>query len=165
MAWLGQVDWEGIFIPDTPVLELVVRGSLMYLALFCMLRIMLRRQAGTLSTTDLLLIVLLADAAQNGMAADYGSVPDGIILVITLIFWNYALDWLGYHVPAFERFLNPQPLLLVKNGRIIYANMRRELITKEDLMSRLREKGVNNLKEVQRAWVEGNGKITLIKKE
>ena len=66
----------------------------MYLALFIMLRIVLKRQAGTLGMTDLLLITLLADASQNAMAGEYNSLPDGVVLVATIILWNYIFDWL-----------------------------------------------------------------------
>jgi uncharacterized membrane protein YcaP (DUF421 family) len=65
--WL-QVDWGRAFLPQTPVLELVVRGSVIYLALFLLLCLLLKRQSGTLGLTDLLVVVLIADAAQNGMA-------------------------------------------------------------------------------------------------
>ena len=51
----NRVDWGSVFLPDAPFLEIIVRGSVMYLALFIMLRIVLKRQAGTLGMTDLLL--------------------------------------------------------------------------------------------------------------
>lgn len=88
---LSQIDWKSIFVPDVSVLEIFLRGSMMYLAIFFLLRIVLKRQAGTLGMTDLLLITLLADASQNAMAGEYKSVPDGMVLVGTIIFWNYAL--------------------------------------------------------------------------
>jgi uncharacterized membrane protein YcaP (DUF421 family) len=55
-----------------------------------------RRQTGGLSTPDVLLVILLADAAQNGMADQYRSVTEGVMLVGTIIFWNFAIDWLGF---------------------------------------------------------------------
>jgi hypothetical protein len=56
----------------------------------------LKREAGGVGITDMLVIVLLADAAQNAMAGEYKSISDGLVLVSTIIFWSYALDWLGY---------------------------------------------------------------------
>src|SRR4029434_380981 len=92
---LNQIDWKMIFIPDVSVLEIFLRGSMMYLAIFFLLRIVLKRQSGTLGMTDLLLITLLADASQNAMAGEYKSLPDGVVLVATIIFWNYLFDWLS----------------------------------------------------------------------
>ncbi|MCX7094361.1 MAG: hypothetical protein NTY50_13050 [Methylobacter sp.] len=111
-----NIDWKAVFLPDTPLLEIIIRGSAMYLALFILLRVILKRQSGTLGITDLLLITLLADASQNGMAGNYQSLPDGIVLVSTIIFWDYALDWLSFKSTRFQRLIEPPPLLLIKNG-------------------------------------------------
>lgn len=88
MAWLLGADWRTVLLPATPVLEIALRGSVIYLTLFALLRFVLRRQAGTLSIGDLLVVVIIADAAQNAMADDYRSIPDGVLLVAVIVFWN-----------------------------------------------------------------------------
>ncbi|MGE5655543.1 MAG: DUF421 domain-containing protein [Actinomycetota bacterium] len=163
MNELFNVNWERLFIPDTPILEIFIRGSVVYFAIFFLLRFVLQRQAGVVGITDLLVVVLIADAAQNAMADDYHSISDGILLVATLIFWSYTLDWLGYKFPRCQRLLHPQPLPLIKNGRLLRKNMRRELITENELMSQLREQGVEELSAVKIAYMEGDGYISIIK--
>jgi uncharacterized membrane protein YcaP (DUF421 family) len=158
----ANIDWARIFLPDTPILEIIVRGSIMYLALFWMLRGVLKRVGSSINFADLLMVVLIADAAQNGMADDYTSIGDGIVLVGTIVFWNYALDWLGYHFPRFQRFVRPPALPLVENGDLLRRNMRRELLTRDELMSQLREQGVNDLAQVKIAQMEGDGRISVI---
>lgn len=155
-------DWQTIFVPDVPVLEIIVRASLMYLSIFVLLRIVLKRQMGTLGMTDLLLITLLADASQNAMAGEYKSVPDGIVLVMTIIFWNYAFDWLGYRFAWFERLIEPAPLPLVKHGKLLRRNMRRELITEGELLGQLREQGVDDVTKVKEARMESDGHFSVI---
>lgn len=161
---LFAVDWAQIFKPDTSPLEIFVRGSIVYLALFSLLRFVLRREAGTVGMSDLLVVVLIADAAQNAMAGNYNSVPDGILLVATIVFWSFALEWLGYHVPWIGRIVHPPPLPLVRDGRLLRQNMRRELITEEELMSQLRQQGVEDLAMVRTACMEGDGRISVIKR-
>ena len=156
------VRWETVLVPKMPLLEIIVRGTLVYFGLFLMLRLVLKRQSGTVGVTDLLVIVLIADAAQNAMADDYRSVPDGLFLVGTIIFWSYALDWLGYHIPWVGRLVHPPSLLLVKDGRMLRRNMRQELITPEELMSQLREQGINDVADVKRAYMEADGKISVV---
>lgn len=134
----------------------------MYIALFAMLRIVLKRQAGTLGMTDLLLITLLADAAQNGMAGEYTSISDGIVLVATIIFWNYFLDWLSFKFEWFGRLIEPPPLPLVRNGKMLYRNMRREFITEDELMMQLREQGLNDVSQVKEAYIESDGRVSVI---
>lgn len=161
----ANVDWAQVFLPGTPILEIVVRGSIMYLALFWLMRGILKRVASSISMADLLMVVVIADAAQNGMADDYRSVGDGIVLVLTIIFWNYTLDWLGYHFPAFQRFVHPPPLPLVKDGTLLRRNMRRELITEGELMSQIHEQGISDLSQVRAAHMEGDGRISVIGKD
>jgi hypothetical protein len=72
--------WHDVFVPTHSILEMFVRGTIMFLTIFAVLRFVLKRQAGGLSTPDVLLVVLLADAAQNGMAGEYRSVTEGIVL-------------------------------------------------------------------------------------
>jgi uncharacterized membrane protein YcaP (DUF421 family) len=159
-----NIDWKAIFLPDIPLIEIVVRGSIMYLALFILLRVILKRQSGTLGITDLLLITLLADASQNGMAGDYKSLPNGILLVATIIFWDFALDWLSYKSPGFQRLIESPPLLLVKNGQLLRRNMRKELITDEDLLMQLREQGISDISKVKEAYMESDGHISVVEK-
>jgi uncharacterized membrane protein YcaP (DUF421 family) len=161
MEWFF-IDWQAIFIPSIGVFELIIRGSLVYLALFSVLRLLPSRQLGTLGITDLLVVVLFAEAAQNAMASHYTSITEGAILVGTVIFWSYLLNWLGYKFPQFQRFLNPPPLLLVKNGRMIQRHLQRELITEDELMSKLRQQGVEFLADVKLAYMEADGSISII---
>lgn len=164
MPSLVSVDWESVFVPDAPV-ELVVRGSLMYLALFFLLRIVLKREAGAIGVTDLLVVVLLADAAQNGLAGSYTSVPDGLVLVGTIVSWSYALDVLGYRLPWFRRLIRPQPLPIVRDGRLLRRNMRRELITDDELLSQLRLQGCDDPAMVKAAFVESDGRISVVRQD
>ncbi|MDO9267775.1 MAG: DUF421 domain-containing protein [Methylobacter sp.] len=160
-----NIDWKAIFLPDIPLIEIVLRGSIMYLSLFILLRIILKRQSGTLGITDLLLITLLADASQNGMAGDYKSLPNGIALVATIIFWDFALDWLSYKSPGFQRLIESPPLLLIKNGQLLRRNMRKELITDEDLIGQLRKQGISDISKVKEAFMESDGQISLVENE
>jgi uncharacterized membrane protein YcaP (DUF421 family) len=159
-----QVNWREIFVPSIAIAEIILRGSLTYLALFLLMRFVLKREAGTIGIADLLMVVLIADAAQNAMASEYRSVTEGIVLVSTIIFWNYALDWLSYRFPLLRRFIQPEPLLLMKEGKMHKRNMRKELITEEDLRAELREHGVEDLAEVKEARMEEDGHISVIKR-
>lgn len=165
MELWGSVDWERMFVPSTPILEIVLRGTIMYLALFTLLRVILKRQSGAMGITDLLVVVLIADAAQNGMADDYHSVTDGVLLVAVIVGWNFALDWLGYRFPRIQRLVHPPSLRLVEDGRFLYRNMRKELITEEELMSQLREQGIDNVADVSAAYMEGDGRVSVIPRE
>jgi uncharacterized membrane protein YcaP (DUF421 family) len=165
MNLLDLPDWHKLFVPTVPLLETFVRGTVVYLSLFGLLRFILKRESGTLGITDLLVLVLLADAAQNALADNYKSITDGVLLVTTIVFWSHALNWIGYKFPLFERLIKPTKLPLVKNGRIIRRNMAEELITIEELETEMRTNGVADLSQVSVAYMEGNGRISFICKD
>jgi uncharacterized membrane protein YcaP (DUF421 family) len=158
------IDWRELFVPTVSVAELVIRGSVMYLVILTLLRVF-RREAGALSIPDLLVIVLVADAAQNGMAGEYLSITDGIILVVTIFSWNYVLDWLAYRFRWMHRLLHPRPLPLIEDGRVNRRNLKAEMLTVEDLRALLREQGVESVSEVRRCFIESDGQVSIIKRE
>jgi len=159
-SWL-DLNWHRMFAPSEPVLEIVIRGSCMYLALFALLRLF-RRQTGSIGPADLLVLLLIADAAQNGMAGDYKSITDGVILVSTIVLWEYVLDWLGFHSRWLRPVLERSPLRLVENGQPRHENLRSELMSVDDLMAHLRQKGVEDLSQVKACFLEGDGHVSVI---
>lgn len=161
---LLSVDWHSLFIPTVSLLELVLRGSIMYLLILAFMRVF-RREAGALSIPDLLVVVLVADAAQNALAAEYHSVTEGAVLVATIFVWNYVLDFLSFRSPWVYRLLHPAPLPLVKDGRVQRRNMRSELLTLDDLQSQLRQHGVEKLEDVKLCFLETDGHLSVIKRE
>jgi len=160
---MHEIDWISIFIPTLSLIEIVIRGTIIYLVLFFFLRL-LRRDTGSIGIADLLVVVLIADAAQNALGSKYESITEGIVLVGTIFFWNYALDWLAYKFPAFQRLVRPKPLLLIENGVLMRRNLQKEMITKEELMSQLREQGIEEITEVKECYLEGDGKISIVAK-
>ena len=157
-----DVDWQSVLLPDAPVAEIVVRGTVMYLALFFLLRFVLRREAGALGITDLLVIVLLADAAQNAMAGEYQSITDGLVLVVTIVAWSYVLDWLSFKSSFFRRVIRPPRVLLVRDGRALPDALEREKISMDELMGEVRTHGIDDLGRVRRAYIESDGMISVI---
>lgn len=125
---------------------------------------MARRQAGHFGPADLLVIVLMADAAQNALGKDYRSVTEGVVLVLTIVAWQYALDWLAWRVPALRALIIAPPLMVVVNGRPIEANMRREMLTEDELKSQLRQHGIEDMVDVREACLEGDGRLSVFRR-
>lgn len=159
---MERIDWAELFLPGEPLLETVIRGSVMYLSLFCLLRFTIKREAGSLGLTDLLVVVLLADAAQNGMSGQYESIGDGLVLVVTVVFWSYLLDYLAFHYPFWRRIVRPPRVQLVADGRILRDNLEREKITEEELISEIRTHGCDDVTRVRAAYIESDGMISVI---
>ena len=160
-----NIDWAELFVPNLPIMETVIRGTLVYWFLFLVFRLVIKRDIGSIAVTDLVVVVIIADAAQNAMAADYKSITDGLILIGTIVFWNFLFDWAAYRFRWIDRFMAPAALKLIKDGRILHRNLRREFLTEEELMRKVRESGVEDLSQIQSAYMEGDGTISVIKRD
>jgi uncharacterized membrane protein YcaP (DUF421 family) len=157
------MDWAELFAIHVPIAEIIVRGSAVYWFLFLIFRFVLRRDVGAVGIADVLLLVLIADASQNAMSAEYRSITEGLILVSTIVGWNWLLDWLSSKSARFARLVAPQALLLIRNGRVHHENLRREMLTLDDLRSRLRLQGVEHIADVKLAHLEEDGQISVIR--
>jgi uncharacterized membrane protein YcaP (DUF421 family) len=165
MTFLIQIDWQKLFVPEQSPLDSIIRGTIVYLMLFIVMRFLLQRRSGGLGMADVLVIVLIADATQNAMGSEYRSVTEGALLVLTIVFWDRTIDWLGHRFPQVRRFTRPPPLLLIKDGQLLRQNMRAEMITTEELLSELRQQGLEDPAKVKCAFLEGTGELSILKRE
>lgn len=157
-------DIGAALIPDVSLVETVVRGIVTYFAIFVMLRVLLRGRTSAVAMSDLLVLVLIADAAQNAMAAEYHSITNGLVLVATIVLSSVTVDWVAFRVPRLRRFVHPERKPLVQSGRIIRKVLAEELMTEDELMTQLRLNGVEELEEVKAAYLEGNGEVSVIQR-
>ena len=160
-----MTDWAALFELSLPWWEIVLRGSLMYVFLFLLFRVSARRDVSSVGMTDMLLIVLIADASQNAMAGEYRSITDGCLLVATLWGWSSLLDWAAYRSQWLGRWIEPPPLTLVRRGRVLRRNLRKEWLTVEELKAQLRKQGVDELAQVDIARMESDGEISVIRRK
>lgn len=160
-----DLNWNEIFGLSASPLEPIIRGTVMYLLLFLLFRVVIRRRVGAIGISDMLLVVIIADAAQSGLSGEAKSITEALLVVGTIFFWNWFIDWLNYHVPALHGALEPPPLPLIENGRILRQNLKHEFVTLEELKSKLREHGVSAPSQVERAVMEPDGEVSVIKRK
>lgn len=156
-----DLDWGTLFIPSQSLLEIAIRGTVIYLALFLAMRFLPRRTIGALGPADLLVVVLIADAVQNGMSGDYKSITEGLLLVAVIFGWATLIDWLDFKFPQWH-LAEAGPLKLISNGKLLRQNMKRQQITEEELDAQLRQHGQDSPKSVVSAFVEGDGHFSVI---
>jgi uncharacterized membrane protein YcaP (DUF421 family) len=156
-------DLVAALTPDVSLFETVVRGVFIYLFILVMLRDVLRGRTAAVTVSDLLVLVLIADAAQNAMAADYHSITSGAVLVATIVLSSFTVDWLAFRSSRIQRFVHPERKPLVRDGRILHRVLAEELISEEELWTQLRLNGVEELSDVKAVYLEGNGAVSVIK--
>jgi uncharacterized membrane protein YcaP (DUF421 family) len=156
-----EVDWEKLLVPSGSIVEIVIRGTLVYLAIFIAMRILPRRELGGMAASDVLILVLIADAVQNGMAGDYQSITEGLLLVATIFGWATFIDWLDARFPQWH-LAEAAPLPIIRNGKVLRRNLRRENITQDELEAQLRLHGHESPAEIRLSRVEGDGEISFL---
>jgi uncharacterized membrane protein YcaP (DUF421 family) len=164
VAMNAAIDWNSVFVPSLGIAEVVVRGSIMYLALFAVFRFLARRQAGHFGPADLLVVVLIADASQNALGKDYNSITEGIVLVLTIVGWDYLIDWITWKFPATRSLLKAPSLTLIRDGKVSEKSLRLEMLSEDDLKSQLRQHDVEQYSDVKLAILEGDGRMSVIKR-
>jgi uncharacterized membrane protein YcaP (DUF421 family) len=156
-----EIDWNQMLVPSGSVLEIVVRGTMIYLVLFATMRCLPRRTIGGLGPADLLVVVLIADAVQNGMADSYESVTEAIALAFTIFGWATFIDWLDHRFPHWH-LAEGRPLLIISNGQLIAPTLKRQRMTEDEVLSQLRQHGLDSPRNVVSAFLEGDGRISVL---
>ena len=159
---IGGIDWRTMFAPDIPVLESFLRGTALYFIVFIIMRGTLRRTAGELTMLDFIFVLLVANGAADAMTGGAVSIANGAIIILTVVFWNYALNSLSWYIPILQRWTTPPPLQVIRDGKMLPRNMRKEFLTEEELMAKLREEGLEKVSDVKAAYIEGDGNISII---
>ncbi|MEV6180502.1 YetF domain-containing protein [Streptomyces sp. NPDC052015] len=155
-------DLSAMFTLETPVLELIIRGAVIFLSLLLLMRVTGQRESGGLGLTDVLLVVLIAEATAGGLVGDSHSVTDGLIVVTTILICSVAVDAAAYRFPRFSAVVKARPKTLIEDGRFDRAVMRREFMTPEEVRSQLRLHGIQDPARVHLAYLEPNGMISVL---
>ncbi len=156
---------DGLFALEMPLLEILIRGSFVYLALVIMLRLIPKRNAGDISPNDMITLVVIATLAANAITGDTTALPDLLLMVLVIAAWDYLFNLLEYRFPRVRRITHNPPTLLIHNGELVADNLHREQLTKEELQANLRMQGVESISQVRQAILETDGKISILLKE
>lgn len=151
--------------PSVPLWEIVFRTVIVYIVVFALLRVAGKRELGQMSVTDLVVILVIANAVQNSLNAGDVSLTGGLVSAVTLVAMNLLLDRFGRRLPFFRRFVVEEPTLLLQDGKPLEENMEHEGIVLDEIEMSAREHGIADLKDVSAAILEADGSISIIPKE
>jgi uncharacterized membrane protein YcaP (DUF421 family) len=157
-----EIEWSELFGISISPLELIIRGSVVYVGLLALLAVARNREAGPMNQGNMLVIVLMAAATHHALVGESTSIADGLVVVVTILAWSYAIDWLRFRLPWLNGLLHPKPLLLIDHGRVIAKNLERESITQDELSQQLRLRGIEDIRHVRRAYIEADGQLSVI---
>ncbi|HET9614813.1 MAG TPA: YetF domain-containing protein [Candidatus Limnocylindrales bacterium] len=151
-------------IPDlgSDLLSVVARTAIVYICLVIGFRILGKREAGQLSTIDLVVLLVIANAVQNAMVGQNTSLLGGLVAAAVILVLDIALHWLAGHWRPLGDILIGEPTLLVEHGRILEPEMEREGISHRELAVALRQNQLMSADEAEFVFLETNGMISVI---
>ena len=145
-------------------MDLALRAIVLFLFVFLITRIMGRRELSQLEPFDLILLIVIGDAIQQGLTQDDYSVTGALIVVGTFALLQLARSFLSFRVPGLRPLLEGEPIVVVQDGKVIERNLRRERISIEEVMVEARLQQVARLDDIAWAVLETSGRISVIPK-
>ncbi|WP_096435279.1 DUF421 domain-containing protein [Alteribacter populi] len=153
--------WEGAH--DLPVYSYLIRGIIVYLYIFIMIKILGQRTLGNIDPLDFLFGVVIGDILGEPLADGQIPLPGPLSAAALIAGIHFFLSHIALKMPKFRRVIENEPIVLIKNGKIFHDELRRMKITVESLMMDLRLQSAIDLSEVDYAVLESNGQISVIK--
>lgn len=143
---------------------ILVRTAFFYFLIFIVYRMMGKREVGQLGIIDLIVSILIAELACISIENYDNNIMQSIIPIITLLFLQVTLATLSLKLPKLRIFLDGNPSVIIKDGKVNYKEMIKQKYNLDDLMVQLREKGSRSIDEVEYAILESNGTLSIFKR-
>jgi uncharacterized membrane protein YcaP (DUF421 family) len=146
-------------------MDLAIRAVVLFFFVFLLTRIIGRRELSSLEPFDLILLIVIGDAIQQGLTQDDYSVTGAMIVVGTFAILQVLTSLASYYFPKLRPALDGEPIVVVQDGKAIEKNLRRERLTVAEILVEARCQQVRSLDEIEWAVLETSGKISVIPKK
>ena len=145
-------------------MDVVLRTIVVFFVMLLLTRVIGRRELSSLQPFDLILLIVLGDAVQQGLTQDDYSLTGAFLVIFTFALLQVLVSWLGYRFPRTRPVLEGDPLIVVQDGELVENNLRLERLTREEIAEAARQQGIAHLSQVRWAVLETTGAISFIKK-
>ncbi len=146
-------------------MDLAIRAVALFCFVYLLTRIIGRRELSSMEPFDLILLIVIGDAIQQGLTQDDYSVTGALIVIGTFAILQILVSYLSFRFPRLRPALDGEPIVVVQDGNAIEKNMNRERITVEEVMVAARLQQVASLDQIAWAVLETSGKISIIPKQ
>lgn len=153
-----------MFQMATPWWELIVRGALVYLGVLVLMRLSGKRTIGEFSPFDVIVMLLLAEAASPALTGGDDSIPGGLLVVATLIALNFVVAYASTRSRALDKVLQGRPVVLVRHGELFHEVLRKHNMPEGDLREAMRAKEILRIDDVELALLEPDGEVSIFKR-
>lgn len=151
-----------LFELSAPWWMFVLRATAIYALVMVLVRVSGKRAVGQFTPFDLVLLILIGNAVQNGINGGDNSLTGAAIMATTLIALNYGVAFVTARSRRAERLVEGEPVVLARDGKLFDHVLRRELVSQSDFREALRMNSIEDVAEVELALLETNGHISVV---
>jgi uncharacterized membrane protein YcaP (DUF421 family) len=151
------------WIPSTSFLLLMMRGVVVYIAAFTLMRLSGKKEIGEMGPAEFVAVLLISDALQNAMVGDDRSITSGVAMAAILVGMSAIIRYVTWRWRKAADILDGAPELLVYRGRPMEEPLRRNRISMHEFRSMLRQKGIVRMSDVREAVLEPDGALSVVK--
>jgi uncharacterized membrane protein YcaP (DUF421 family) len=152
--------WGGI----APLLRILVVGTIAYISIVFLLRVSGKRTLTSMNMFDFIVTIAIGSAYGRILTAKQVSVSEAFVTFALLVSLQYLLTFFEVRSKAFSSFIASVPILLFYQGSFLEKNMRKERVSKDELLGAVRQNRISSLDEVEAIVLETNGSVSVIKK-
>jgi uncharacterized membrane protein YcaP (DUF421 family) len=146
-------------------MDIVLRAVALYAFVIFVMRVIGRRELSSMTPFDLVLLIILGDAIQQGLTQDDYSVTGAVLAIAAIATLQVVTSYLAFRLPTIRNVFEGHPIVLVDHGKFVHRNLRRERVTEEEVAAEARQQQIASLDQVDWAILEANGSISFIKKD
>jgi uncharacterized membrane protein YcaP (DUF421 family) len=151
-----------MFQLSAPWWHFSLRAVVVYVLVMLLVRLSGKRAVGQFTPFDLVLLILIGNAVQNGMNGGDNSLTGAVILAVCLIVLNYGVAFVAARSPRARIFIEGKPVVLARDGKIFRDVLKRELVSNADFLEAMRETGCSEIEKIRVATLETNGRISIV---
>lgn len=140
----------------------LLRAAAMFVIGLVAFRLMGSQSVGRLTDFDLVVVIAIGAIIGDGLADPELKLGVLIGSVAGLVLLQISASWLSMKSQWVEKLVMGSPIKLIDKGKLLMKGLRRARITKNNLEQELRVKGLKGFAEVQEAYMEPNGKLSVI---
>jgi uncharacterized membrane protein YcaP (DUF421 family) len=146
-------------------MDLVLRAIFVFAFLLVLTRVIGKRELSSMQPFDLILLIILGDAVQQGLTQDDYSLTGAVLVVGTIAVLQVFISWLSYRFPRMRPVIEGEPVIVLQDGKPIERNLKRERLTTDDISEEARKQSIAHLDEIKFAILETDGQLSFIKKQ
>ena len=146
-------------------MDITLRAVFLYAFLILVMRVIGRRELSSLGPVDLVLLIVLGDAIQQGLTQDDYSVTGAVIAVATIATLQIGTSYVSFRSRRASTVLDGHPIVVIQDGKLLEQNIKRERMTPDNIAEEMRLQQIGSFDEVAWGILENSGQISFVKKE